>query len=111
VPNIGSSGFTWERKTSVPRNSILTATGLLMEGDSLDSSNGRLIEAFDNEGGDFIKRGTVVLQSIIRCPVCRAEYLTTSLALVATMLPPSGLVKAMTNDGSTSPFPEGGQCY
>ena len=69
-------------------------------GDSFDSSNGRLVQTFDTEGGDFIKGGATVLESIIRCPGCRAERLPTSLALVATTLSPPGLVKTMANDGS-----------
>ena len=69
-------------------------------GNSLDSSDGRLIQALDTEGGDFIKPGATVLESIIRCPVCRAERLSTRPALVATSLPPPGRVKAVANDGS-----------
>jgi len=76
-------------------------------GDSLDSSNGRLIEAFDTKGGDFIKRGATVLESIIRCPFCRAECLFTSLTLVATTLSPPGRVKAVANDGSDVTFSRG----
>ena len=79
-------------------------------GDSLDSSDGGLVQAFDTERGDFIKGRATVLESIIRCAGCRAECLPTSLALVATTLSPPGLVEAMANDGSDAVFPEGGQC-
>jgi hypothetical protein len=50
--------------------------------DLLGSSNSRLIEAFDTEGGDLVKDCTPMMDSIIRCPSCRAERLPTSLALV-----------------------------
>ena len=73
-------------------------------GDSLDSSDGRLVQAFDTESGDFIKGGAPVLESIIGCPGCRAECLPTSPALVATTLPPPGRVEAVANDGSGSGF-------
>jgi hypothetical protein len=33
-------------------------------GDSFDSSNGGLIETFDTEGGNFLKGGATVLESI-----------------------------------------------
>src|SRR5262249_39647203 len=69
-------------------------------GDLLPSSDGRLIQAFDTEAGDFIEPGATVLESIIRCPVCRAERLAASLALVATTLCRLGPVEAVANDGS-----------
>jgi hypothetical protein len=59
-----------------------------MPGNSLDSSDGRLIQALDTEGGDFIKRGATVLESIVGCPVCRAKRLPASPAPIATTLPP-----------------------
>jgi hypothetical protein len=71
-------------------------------GNSLDPSDGRLIQALDTEGGDFIKRGATVVESVIRRPDCRAECLPTSLAVVATTLPPPSLVKTMANDGSAA---------
>ena len=67
-------------------------------GDPLDSSDGRLIQALDTVRGDFIERGATVLESIIRCPVCRAERLSTSLALVATTLSRLRRVEAVAND-------------
>jgi hypothetical protein len=39
-------------------------------GDALDSSDGRLVQTLDTEGGDFIKGGATVLESIIRRPGC-----------------------------------------
>jgi hypothetical protein len=69
-------------------------------GDSLDSSNGRLVQTLDTERGDFIKRGAAVLESIISCPGCRAARFPTSLALVATTLTPPSCVETMANDGS-----------
>ena len=39
-------------------------------GDSFDSSDGRLIQALDTEGGDFMKGATPILESIIGRPVC-----------------------------------------
>jgi hypothetical protein len=69
-------------------------------GDSLDSSNGRLVQTLDAEGGDFIKGSVPVLESIIRCPGRRAECLPTSSALVATTLPAPSRVEAVANDGS-----------
>jgi hypothetical protein len=69
-------------------------------GNSLDSSDRRLIQTFDTEGGDFIKGRTTVLESIIRCPVCRAECLSTSPALVATTLSLPSRVETVANDGS-----------
>ena len=73
-------------------------------GDSLDSSNGRLVQTLDSERSDFIKCGEAVLESIISCPGCRAERLPTSLALVATTLPPPGLVEAVGDNLSGSGF-------
>jgi hypothetical protein len=51
-----------------------------------ESMHDRIFEhyALDTERGDFIKGGTTVLESIIRCPGCRAEGLSTSPTLVAT---------------------------
>ena len=66
--------------------------------------DGGLVQTFDTEGGDLIKDRTPVLESMIRCPGCRAERLPTSLALVATTLSPSSLVEAMANDGSGVAF-------
>src|SRR5262249_38902905 len=68
-------------------------------GDLLGSSNSRLIEAFDTEGGDLVKDYTPMMDSIIRCPSCRAERLPTSLALVAPTLSPPGRVETVANDG------------
>jgi hypothetical protein len=70
--------------------------------DSLDSSDGGLVEAFHTESGNFIKRGATVVKSIIRRPDCRTECLSTSLTLVATTISPPSLVKAMANDGSAA---------
>jgi hypothetical protein len=39
-------------------------------GNALDSSDGRLIQALDTEGGDLIEDRTPVLESVIRCPSC-----------------------------------------
>src|SRR5262249_42746597 len=76
-------------------------------GDSLDSSDGRLVEAFDTESRDFVKRGATVLQPIIRCPARRAEGLATRLAPVATTLSASSRIEAVTNDGSAVAFSRG----
>ena len=69
-------------------------------GDLFDSSNSKLIQTLDAESRDLIKGGTSLLESIIRCPVSRAEGLPTSLALVPTTLPPPRRVEAVANDGS-----------
>jgi len=73
-------------------------------GDSLGPSDGRLVEAFDAESRHFIKSGTTVLQSMIRCPARRAECLATRLALVATTLSAPGRVEAVANNGSDVVF-------
>jgi len=73
-------------------------------GESLHSSDRRLIQPFDAESRDFIKGRAPVLESMIGCPGCRAERLPTHLALVATTLPPSGHVEPMANDGSGVAF-------
>jgi hypothetical protein len=67
-------------------------------GDLFDSSDGGLVEAFNAESRHFIEGSTTVLESMIRCSGRRAERLPTNLALVATTLPPSGLVKAVSDD-------------
>jgi len=67
--------------------------------DSVDSSNGRLVEAFDTEGGDSIKRGAAVLESIIRRASRRGKGLPTSLTLVPTTLSPPRRVEAVADDG------------
>jgi hypothetical protein len=72
--------------------------------DSLDSSNSRLIEAFDTEGGDSVKRGPPMVESIIRCPVCRAERLSTNPTLIATTLSPPSPIEAVANDDSQTAF-------
>src|SRR5262249_37615523 len=91
-----------------------TATGCFFQpamdripGNSLNSSDGRLIETFDTEEGDFIKGGETVLESVVRCPDCRAERLSTSLALVATTLSPLSRIEAVANDGSDIAFSRG----
>jgi hypothetical protein len=68
-------------------------------GDSFDSSDGRLVQTLDTQGGDLIKDCTSMLDSIIWRPSCRAKCLPTNLALVATTLPSCCLVEAMANDG------------
>jgi len=73
-------------------------------GDTLDSSNSRFVHTLDTEGGDSVKRGPPMVESIIRCPDCRAERLSTNPTLIATMLSPSGLVEAVSNDGSGNVF-------
>ena len=67
---------------------------------SLDPSDGGLVQTFNTEGGDLIKGASPVLESMIRCPDCRAERLPASRATVATALSPSSRVEAMANDGS-----------
>ena len=68
-------------------------------GDALDSSDGRLVQAFDTESGDFIKGSATVLEAIIRCPAWPGEGLPTRLALVATTLSRLRRVEAVANDG------------
>src|SRR5687768_11032585 len=87
-----------ERKNVCPSNSILTATGLLMEGNSLDPSDSRFAYAFDAQSRDFIKSGATVLESIIGCPARRAECLPTSSAPVATTLSPPSLEETVTDN-------------
>ena len=67
-------------------------------GDFFDSSNGGLVLTLDTEGGNFIKRGAAVLESMIRSACCRAEGLPTSSTLVATTLSPPGLVETIPNN-------------
>jgi hypothetical protein len=74
-------------------------------GNSFDSSDRRLVQAFDTQSSNSIKRGATVLESIIRCATGRGERLPTSLALVATTLSPSSFVKTMANDGAHVVFP------
>ena len=73
-------------------------------GNALDSSDDRLVQALDTEGGNLIEDRMPVLESVIRCPDCRAERLSTSLATVSTSFPPSSRVEAMANDGSGDAF-------
>src|SRR5215469_14620534 len=72
--------------------------------DPVDSSDGGLAEAFDAESGNFIKCGTTVLESVTSCSYSRAERLSTSLALVATMPSPPGLEETVSDDSSRSVF-------
>ena len=74
-------------------------------GNSLDASNGRLVQTLDTEGGDLIKDRTPVLESMIGCSGCRAERLPTNLALVATMVFPPGFVESAADEVSGSGFP------
>jgi len=67
--------------------------------DLFDPSNGRLVQTLDAESRDLSKGGTPVLESIIRCPVGRAEGFPTSLALVPTTLSPPRRAAAVANDG------------
>ena len=71
-------------------------------GNSLDPSDGGLIQTLDTEKGDFIKGGAPVLETIIRCSGCRGERLAASPALAAATLSPSCLVEAMAKDLSGS---------
>ena len=73
-------------------------------GDPFDSSNRGLVEAFDTERGNFIKHAAPVLESIISCPVCRAECPSTSLALVAATPSPPGPVEAVVSNDSGVTF-------
>jgi hypothetical protein len=73
-------------------------------GNTLDSSDGRLIQTFDTESSNLIKHRTPVLKSIIRCPGGRAERLSTSPTLVATTLSRPSRVEAVANDGSDVAF-------
>jgi hypothetical protein len=91
-------------KKRLPSNSILTATDLLMEGNSLGSSNGRFAHPFDAQSCDFIKSGEPVLESVIGCLARRAKGLTTTSALVATTLPTPSLVETVTDNASCSGF-------
>jgi hypothetical protein len=76
-------------------------------GNSLDSSDRGLIQTFDTESSHLIKDRTPVLKSIIRCPDCRAEGLSTSPALVAATLPRPSRVKAVANEDSDVAFSQG----
>ena len=76
-------------------------------GNSFDSSDRPLVQAFDSQSRNFIKRAATMLESIIRCATGRGERLPTNLALVATTLSPSRLVEAVTNDGSEVTFCQG----
>jgi hypothetical protein len=69
-------------------------------GNSFDSSDGGLVEAFHAESGHFIKGGATVVKSVIRRPDCRAECLSASLTQEATTLSPPGPIEPMANDGS-----------
>ena len=44
-------------------------------GNSLDPSDGGLVQTFDTEEGNFIKHGAAVLKSMIRGTGCQAEGL------------------------------------
>ena len=66
--------------------------------DLFDTSDGGLVESFNAESRHFFESSTTVLESMIRCSGCRTERLPTNLTLVATTLPPSGLVKAVSDD-------------
>src|SRR5262249_29619935 len=68
--------------------------------DPVDSSDNRLVEALDTEGGDSIKCGATVLESIIGRASRRGEGLSTSLTLVPTTLSPPRRVEAVATDGS-----------
>ena len=68
--------------------------------DLFDPSDGGLVEALDTEGGDSIKCGATVLESIIGRASRRGEGLSTSLTLVPTTLSPPRRVEAVAHDGS-----------
>jgi hypothetical protein len=61
-----------------------------------------MADLFTPSGGNSIKGGATVLQSIIRCPARWAERLPTNLALVATTLSRLRRVEAVTNDVTNS---------
>ena len=71
-------------------------------GDLLDTSDRRLVQAFDAEGGDLIEGRATMLQSIVRRPGVGAEGLTASLATVATTPSPFPPVEAVTDDSCGS---------
>jgi hypothetical protein len=71
-------------------------------GNSFDPSDGGLVQTFDTEGGNFIKRGAAVLKSMIRSTGWQAEGLPANPTQVATTLPPPGLVEAVADDLTNS---------
>jgi hypothetical protein len=75
-------------------------------GNSLDPSDGGLIQTLDTEKG-FIKGGAPVLETIIRCSGSRAETSCRKSRTVAATLSPSCLVEAMSKDLSEIVSPSG----
>ncbi len=63
-------------------------------GNSLDSSNGGLVQTLDTESRDFVKACAPVLE----VSGCGAECLPTTLAQVATTPSPPRSEEAMGND-------------
>jgi hypothetical protein len=62
-------------ETTTPAGRSFQPAMHCIPGDSLGSSDGGLVEAFDAESRHFIKSGPAGLQSMIRCPARRAECL------------------------------------
>jgi hypothetical protein len=73
--------------------------------DLLDTSDRRLIQAFDAEDGDLVEGRATMFESLVRRPGVGAEGLTASLASVSTTPSPFCPVEAVTHDSSGSGFP------
>jgi hypothetical protein len=71
-------------------------------GDSLDASNGGLVQAFDAEGGNLAEGRATMLESMVRRRSAHAEGLAASLAPVSTTPPPFRPVEAVADDPSGS---------
>ena len=75
-----------------------------MPGDSLDSCDGGLVQAFDAEGGDLVEGRAAMLLSMVRRPGVGAESLAASPASVSTTLSPFRPVEAVADDPSSGCF-------
>jgi len=83
----GGSGFLQPAIHRVPSN-------------LLDSGNRGFIHALNAESGDFIKRSSTMLESVINSASVPAERPAAHLASEPTAFTPAGWVKTKTNDHS-----------
>jgi hypothetical protein len=70
--------------------------------DSLYARDCGLVQTLNTQGSNFVKGRSTVLEPMVWATGIRAECLSASPALVATPLPPLGLIEAVADDASGS---------
>ncbi len=103
---IGLQFADWDLRNPLVGESATGGSGFLqpairrVPGNLLDSGNGGFIHALNAESGDFIKRSSTMLESVINSASVPAEGPAAHLASEPTAFTPAGWVETKTNDHS-----------